>query len=809
MFRFPAIAIFAAAGLLRGETSKVTFDQHVLPVFEQSCLNCHNPDKAKGGLDLSTYQGTLKGGSGGKIVEPGDSSSKLLAVVMRTAEPTMPPEGDAISKDHIDTLSAWIEGGLLQNADSKAKKPSKPKFDTAMSADPQARPEGPPPMPRDLRLDPPTLAERPSAIHALAASPWAPLLAVTGQRQILLYDTDRFELAGILPFPEGDPVSLAFTPNGRYLIVGGGLPGKSGLTVSFDVTTGERALTAAKEFDTVLAADLRPDLGAVATGSPSRLVKLWKSDDGSRTAAIKKHTDWVTALDYSPDGILLATGDRNGGVWVWEALSGAEFHTLRAHQAGITAASFRGDSNLLATASEDGSVRFWEMNNGKEVRKLDAHPGGVTAFAWAPDGSFATAGRDRKAKLWKADFGQQQVIDKLPDLPTAIAVAGERVFIADYTGHIFVHRREKGERIGQLDNNPPSIETRLARLGETLAAFPERIRAATTARDESAAKVGTLEQQLAETRAGIPRSREAIETARQAESRANGEATRLQHETETLDAAHQAAKAERNRLAGERTKQQEQLTGIRQRLAEARAAEQAIDALQAEEKTTQEALAALDPQLEAARKQAADTLAALQEARKKANASRQLAAAEKQKREQAAQQLSGLEKQLPEQEKQLAEARKQLDEHRQAAAAALREEAEAMQTQRRWVRAGTHSRALDTRQQAAAARSEAETVAAEFGSIAREIEEHHQQMAAKRAKLVKLVEGDAPEEERDAAIRALDEEIAGISQSLEALTSRLDETRAELDRRLPAAAALEREAAELLDRFHAASGTGG
>ena len=34
---------------------KVTFDDHVLPVLQQSCLNCHNPDKAKGGLDLSTF----------------------------------------------------------------------------------------------------------------------------------------------------------------------------------------------------------------------------------------------------------------------------------------------------------------------------------------------------------------------------------------------------------------------------------------------------------------------------------------------------------------------------------------------------------------------------------------------------------------------------------------------------------------------------------------------------------------------------------------------------------------------------------
>ena len=75
---------------------KITYDDHILPLFEQSCLNCHNPDKTKGGLDLSTYSGAMKGGSGGKIAEPGDAGSKLIVVVLQASEPKMPPEGDKL-----------------------------------------------------------------------------------------------------------------------------------------------------------------------------------------------------------------------------------------------------------------------------------------------------------------------------------------------------------------------------------------------------------------------------------------------------------------------------------------------------------------------------------------------------------------------------------------------------------------------------------------------------------------------------------------------------------------------------------------
>ena len=398
----------------------------------------------------------------------------------------------------------------MENKSSAARKPTKPKFDTSLTSTSAAKPDGPPPMPEHVLLDPPVTASRASSVHAMAASPWAPLLAVTGQRQVLLFDTRALELAGILPFPEGDPVALAFTPNARYLIVGGGVPGKSGVTVTFDVVTGERMLVAAKEFDTVLATDIKPDLSMIATGSPSRLIKIWKSEDGSRLHSIKKHTDWVTALDFSPDGILLATGDRNGGVWVWEAGSGSEFHTLRAHQAGITAVAFRGDSNLLASASEDGTVRFWEMNGGTEVRKIDAHPGGVLAFAWARDGSFITSGRDRVVKLWKSDFKLLREFKEQPDLPVAVAIDsdGKRAFAADYRGQITVWDVGSGNPAGHFDANPPSIEQRLVSLREEIRKHQESVAAAETAATTTSQQLEQARMRVAEAEAALKESRE-------------------------------------------------------------------------------------------------------------------------------------------------------------------------------------------------------------------------------------------------------------------------------------------------------------
>lgn len=539
--------IFLAITQLLPAQEKISYDDHVLPIFEQACLNCHNPDKTKGGLDLSNFAGAMKGGSSGKIVEPGDTSSTLINLVKQTAEPKMPPEGEKLSGEQIDILVKWVEGGLLQNKSSKARKPSKPKFETALRSDPSAKPEGPPPMPEHILLEPPVITERASAVHAIATSPWAPLLAVTGQKQILLHHTETLELIGILPFPEGDPISLAFTPDARYLIVGGGVPGKTGLTVTFDITNGSRVLLAGKEFDSILSADIRPSFDTVATGGPSKLLNLWDTQTGERLHSIKKHTDWITALDISPDGILLASGDRNGGVWVWEAESAIEFHTLRAHQAGITSVAFRSDSNLLATASEDGSVRFWEMNNAAEVKKIDAHPGGVTAFAFGKNGAFVTAGRNLEAKFWKADFNQLHAL-KLPALPTAAAMDWEskRAFVADALGnvHAFSATEKPGETLTTFATNPPSIDTRLQQISARICEIHTEIESADKARADRAAAIRKAEQELDSAEKAARQARQILKASEKGLAAAAEKQKRLQEDPQaSQDEAKQAAGA--------------------------------------------------------------------------------------------------------------------------------------------------------------------------------------------------------------------------------------------------------------------------
>ena len=487
------LAVLLAVPVAAAE-DKVSFQDHVRPIFEAACNNCHNPDKKKGGLDLTSYAALMAGGSSGEIAVAGDpAGSRLYACVTKAAEPFMPPQGDGLAAPDLDILKRWIEGGLLDTRDGVARKAKKPAFSAQLAEVTLGKPDGPPPMPENLLLEPVVTTRRAAATAALASSPWAPVVAISGQRQVLLYNTDTLELAGVLPFTDGAIESLTFSRNGRLVVAGTGIGGKSGKVVAWEVTTGKTAFEVGEERDTVLAADLSADQAVVALGGPSRRVKLYGTADGALIKDIKKHTDWVTALQFSPDGVLLATGDRAGGLHVWEGRTGNEYFALPGHTGAITAVSWRADSNILASASEDGTIRLWEMNEGKEVKKWNAHGGGVQSVAFTHDGRLVSCGRDRHVKVWNQEGAQAAAQNQFSDLTLATCFShdGARFIVGDWSGRISVWNSQDAAALGDMSAAPPSIEQRLARL------LPERDQAREAAATAAAALAALQEKQQA------------------------------------------------------------------------------------------------------------------------------------------------------------------------------------------------------------------------------------------------------------------------------------------------------------------------
>src|SRR5437667_6140897 len=100
---------------------KITYQDHVLPLIENNCGKCHNPDKKKADLDLTTYSGVMKGSGSGQVVVSGNlDGSKLWRAITQVEEPTMPPHKPPLPAKELDMFRKWIMGGLLETSGSKA-----------------------------------------------------------------------------------------------------------------------------------------------------------------------------------------------------------------------------------------------------------------------------------------------------------------------------------------------------------------------------------------------------------------------------------------------------------------------------------------------------------------------------------------------------------------------------------------------------------------------------------------------------------------------------------------------------------------
>jgi hypothetical protein len=80
------------------------------PMLEPKCSGCHNGSSLIGGLDLTTYQGALKGGNSGPAVVPGDpQASTLIQVQSAGGHPGQ------LTEEELAQVSEWIAAGAPEN----------------------------------------------------------------------------------------------------------------------------------------------------------------------------------------------------------------------------------------------------------------------------------------------------------------------------------------------------------------------------------------------------------------------------------------------------------------------------------------------------------------------------------------------------------------------------------------------------------------------------------------------------------------------------------------------------------------------
>jgi len=106
--------------------SDALWTAHVEPLLKEHCAECHNPAKAKSGLDVSSLQTILRGGDRGTAVVAGrPDESNLYKFLSAEADIHMPPgKRERLSEEEAGLIRKWIQEMKVGNPPALAERPT-------------------------------------------------------------------------------------------------------------------------------------------------------------------------------------------------------------------------------------------------------------------------------------------------------------------------------------------------------------------------------------------------------------------------------------------------------------------------------------------------------------------------------------------------------------------------------------------------------------------------------------------------------------------------------------------------------------
>jgi WD40 repeat protein/tRNA A-37 threonylcarbamoyl transferase component Bud32 len=209
----------------------------------------------------------------------------------------------------------------------------------------------------------------------------------------------------ILKTCAGEVLSAAFSPDGKRFVSGNA---NATITV-WDTATGRETLTVNGLQEEVKCLAFSPDGRRVVSGAGGML-RIWNAETGHLAVGFPPSSWDVNSVAFSPDGKRIVSGSQDKTLKVWDATSGQGIQTLKGHASPVTSVAFSPDGTWIVSGSEDKTVKIWDAVRGEELRTLVGHARPVRCVAVSPDGKRILSGSgDSRIKVWDPTNGQDML----------------------------------------------------------------------------------------------------------------------------------------------------------------------------------------------------------------------------------------------------------------------------------------------------------------------------------------------------------------------------------------------------------------
>jgi WD40 repeat protein len=451
-----------------------TYWQDIRPIFRKHCTACHSTKNLKeldvsGGLALDTYVATRKGAKAA-VIQPGKSGDSVLVklLVVNDADKRMPLAATPLDADSIALIRRWIDTG--------AKEGSR-----------EGESAAPAPRPKDKRLrkkdvilatgvvPPPGILgkSRPAKLElALKAGPLAPVTAVafspTAKRgngllasgcygQVTVWDLATVKPVKVLTNVLGAVNDVRFSPDGKLLAVGGGLPSAKGDLRLYRVADWKLLDVLRGHEDVVFSLAFSPDGKRLASASFDKTVRLWDVSRRQLERTLTGHSDFVYTVAFSPDGKWLVSGSKDRSVKMIEAATGKGKYTFSGMDQDVLAVAFSPDGKYVVSSGFEPALYWWNAQTGQRVRLQGGHGVAVHELCFSKDGkTLVSAGADKTVRLWNGGTGG--MIRALPVgsivYATAISPDGKLVASGGFDGLVRLWDAANGSPLVSLLSLP-------------------------------------------------------------------------------------------------------------------------------------------------------------------------------------------------------------------------------------------------------------------------------------------------------------------------------------------------------------------